>query len=103
MRTTIQNHIFTFYLPITAASLVIQLCIAGLVIWINWEVIEFTVWSDKENREFFERHRGEEVIIEMVPVESQEEEQPKVGLMVSERELPGVESEEWSVSFEDQE
>ncbi|KAN0092402.1 hypothetical protein V8E51_018249 [Hyaloscypha variabilis] len=103
MRTTIQNHIFTFYLPITAASLVIQLCIAGLVIWINWEVIEFTIWSDKENREFFERHRGEEaMVVEMVPMASQEE-QLKVGLMVSERELPGVESEEWSVSFEDQE
>ena len=61
------------------------------------------MWSDKENREFFERHQGEEVmVVEMVPVESQEE-QLKVGLMVSERELPGVESEEWSVSFEDQE
>ena len=99
MRTTIQNHIFTFYLPITAGSLLTQLLIAGLIIWINWEVIEFTVWSDEENREFFERHRREEVI-EMGPM-SRQEDQLKVGLVVSERELPSVESEEWSVSFQD--
>jgi len=101
MRETIENHIFTFYLPITAGSLVTQLFIAGLIIWINWEVIEFTVWSDEENREYFERHRKQEAI-EMVPLSVSRQDQLKVGLVASERELPSLESEEGSV-FHDQE
>ena len=49
MKQTIESHIFTFYLPITGASLFIQLSLAGFIIWLNWEVIEFTVWNDKAN------------------------------------------------------
>jgi hypothetical protein len=62
MRDTISKHIFTFYLPMTGASLVIQLFIAGFIIRMNWEVIQFAVWSDDENREFFNRHRRDEEI-----------------------------------------
>jgi hypothetical protein len=41
MKDTIQRHIFTFYLLMTAASLVTQLLIAGFIIGMNWEVIQF--------------------------------------------------------------
>jgi hypothetical protein len=100
MRDTIQKHIFTFYLPITAASLVIQLLIAGYIIRMNWEVIQFTVWSDDENRDFFDRRRRDEEEIEMSSISDQED-HLKVGLMVNEHELPRMTSEEWSVSFEE--
>jgi hypothetical protein len=71
MKDTIQQHIFTFYLPMTAASLVTQLLIAGFIIGMNWEVIQFTVWSDEENRDFIDRQRNEE--IEMGSVSGQED------------------------------
>jgi hypothetical protein len=99
MRDTITKHIFTFYLPMTGASLVIQLFIAGLIIRMNWDVIQFMVWSDDENREFFNRHQrdGE---IEMGLVLDMED-QTKMGLMASEYELPRMMSEEFSVSIEE--
>ncbi len=37
----------------TAASLVIQLLLAATIIWMNWDVIDFTTWSDDENRALF--------------------------------------------------
>jgi hypothetical protein len=55
MKETIEQHIFTFYLPMTALSLLIQLLLAGSIIWINWEVMHFTIWSDDENRSFLKR------------------------------------------------
>jgi hypothetical protein len=57
MKETIEAHIFSFYLPITGVSLIIQLSIASLIIWMNWEVKQFTIWSDTENREFIEQSR----------------------------------------------
>ncbi len=71
----------------TGASLFIQLIIAGFIIWMNWEVIKFAVWSDDENREFFNRHRRDEEI--------------EMGPMASEHELPRMTSEEFSVSIEE--
>jgi len=94
MMGTIEKHIFTFYLPMTAISLVIQLVIAGSVIWINWEVMRFTVWSDKENREFLNQHQkvdvfGEVIIATREETESREEEELlKRGFISSTRELP---------------
>lgn len=83
----------------TGASLVIQLFIAGFIIRMNWEVIQFTVWSDDENREFFNRHRRDEEI-EMGLVLDMED-QSKMGLMASEYELPRMASEEFSLSIEE--
>lgn len=99
MRDTISKHIFTFYLPMTGASLVIQLFIAGFIIRMNWKVIQFTVWSDDENREFFNRHRRDEEI-EMGLVLDMED-QSKMGLMASEYELPRMASEEFNLSIEE--
>jgi hypothetical protein len=99
MRDTISKHIFTFYLPMTGASLVVQLFIAGFIIWMNWEVIQFAVWSDDENREFFNRHRRDEEI-EMGLVLDMED-QTEMGLMASEHELPRMTSGEFSVSIEE--
>jgi hypothetical protein len=99
MRDTIQKNIFKFYLPMTAASLVTQLSIAGLIIWINWDVTRFTTWSDDENRGFFDRRRRVEGI-EMGRVPYHED-QSKRGLLASEQGLPAVASEEWTVSFEE--
>ncbi len=83
----------------TGASLVIQLFIAGFIIRMNWEVIQFAVWSDDENREFLERHRRDEeretgLILVM-------EDQTKMGLMASDYELPRMTSEESSFSIEE--
>lgn len=58
MKKTIEAHIFTFYLPMTGVSLFIQLSLAGYIIWLNWEVMAFTIWSDQENREYFDRNIG---------------------------------------------
>jgi hypothetical protein len=99
MRDTISKHIFTFYLPMTGASLVIQLFIAGIIIRMNWEVIQFTVWSDDENREFFNRHQRDEEIKMGLVLDM--EDQTKMGLMASEYELPRMTSEEFSVSIEE--
>lgn len=57
MRDTILDHIFSFYLPMTIGSLATQVVISGVLIWIYWEVIDFTTWSNGENRKFFERYR----------------------------------------------
>ena len=83
----------------TGASLVIQLFIAGLIIRMNWEVIQFTVWSDDENREFFNRHQGDGEIEMGLVLDI--EDQTKMGLMASEYELPRMTSEEFSVSREE--
>ncbi|PMD52351.1 uncharacterized protein K444DRAFT_620005 [Hyaloscypha bicolor E] len=99
MRDTIQKNIFKFYLPMTAASLVTQLLIAAFVIWINWEVVRFTTWSDDENRVFFDRHRRIEEM-EMAHISDQEDPSER-GLLASERGLPTMASEEWTVSFEE--
>jgi hypothetical protein len=56
MKDTIERNIFRFYLPITAASLVIQLLLAGVLIGMNWDVIKFTAWSDDENRALLDRN-----------------------------------------------
>jgi hypothetical protein len=97
MRDTIQKNIFKFYLPMTAASLVTQLLIAAFVIWINWEVIRFTTWSDDENRVFFVRHQRTEEM-EMGHISDQEDPSER-GLLAIERGLPTMASEEWTVSF----
>jgi hypothetical protein len=99
MRDTIQKNIFRFYLPMTAASLVTQLLIAAFVIWINWEVIRFTTWSDDENRVFFDRRQRTEEM-EMGHISGQEDPSER-GLLASERGLPTMASEEWTVSFEE--
>jgi hypothetical protein len=67
----------------------------------HWEVIQFTVWSDDENRDFLYRRRRNEEEMEMGPVSDQED-QLKVGLIPNEHELPRMTSEEWSLSFEEQ-
>jgi hypothetical protein len=66
----------------TAASLVTRLLIAGFIIGMNWEVIQFTFWSDEENRNFFSRHQRDEGI-EMGFVSGQED-QSRMGLLASE-------------------
>jgi hypothetical protein len=102
MKTTIQKHIFSFYLPMTAASLVIQLLIAALIIWMFWDVMQFTIWTDEENRKFFEKRRknagtgvnpatNEQGEIELGDV-TNEEGQSKGDLAVNERELTTVAS-----------
>jgi hypothetical protein len=91
MRVAIQRKIFRFYLPMTAASFVIQLAIAGFIIQSNWEVIQFTTWSDDENRGFFnKRRRSGEVEMGIMPPASDQGDQSKKGALVSVREVPAT-------------
>ena len=100
MKSTIQQHIFTFYLPMTAASLVSQLLIAAYIIWMYWDVMRFTIWSDEENREFFEQ-QGKIELVQMGPVRV-DEDHLKEGVVVSVRAQPSRTSEEGSVFFDEE-
>ena len=62
-------------------------------------MIRFTTWSDDENRVFFVRHQRTEEM-EMGHISDQEDPSER-GLLASERGLPTMASEEWTVSFEE--
>lgn len=58
MKKVVEDHIFTFYLPMVAGALVIQLVLAGIIIWMTRCTTRFTVWSDEESRACQEGRRG---------------------------------------------
>jgi hypothetical protein len=67
MKDIEENYIFIFYLPMVIAALLIQLLLAGLILWPNKDILKCTVWSDKENRSFREGTRN---VTEPSPLQS---------------------------------
>ena len=57
MKDIEENDIFIFYLPMVIAALLIQLVLAWLILRPYKDILECTVWSDKENRSFWESTR----------------------------------------------
>jgi hypothetical protein len=114
MKQTIEQNIFKFYLPITGVSLFIQLSLAGFIIWMNWEVISFTVWNDEENRRCIERGQMEEATPLMGSQQGIQREgandeielsnmtdQSGAVLMGNRHGLPAMTTEGWNVPFGD--
>lgn len=97
MKKTIKQHIFTFYLPMTAISLLIQLSVAAFIIWLNWQVMEFTIWSDDEHRKFVEGSRG----VRHVEMTNLPTSQASYSIPLLDG-LPPVPSGELRISFDDE-
>jgi hypothetical protein len=60
MRDVIEEHIFSFYLPMVGVALAIQLIIAGIIIRMTKDTMDFTAWSDDESRAFYNKRKAEE-------------------------------------------
>jgi hypothetical protein len=52
MKDIEENYIFIFYLPTVIGALLIQLLLAGLILFLNRDILECTVWSEKDYRSF---------------------------------------------------
>jgi hypothetical protein len=52
MKDIEENDIFIFYLTTVIAALVIQLLLAGLILFLNKDILKCTVWSEAEYRSF---------------------------------------------------
>jgi hypothetical protein len=57
MKDIEENDIFIFYLPMVIGALLIQLLLAGVILQRNKDILECTVWSDKENDSFWKGTR----------------------------------------------
>lgn len=53
MKDVEEGDIFSFYLPMVVIALGIQLLLATFILWLNKDTLAFTIWSDSENRSFF--------------------------------------------------
>lgn len=77
MKDTEENNIFILYLPMVIVALLIQLSLAGLILRLNKDILDCTVWSDEENRAFWERTREKAGTVQKEP--------PKLDLTVAGR------------------
>ena len=62
MRDIEEADIFSLYLPIVIVALAMQLLLAGIILRLNRDILKCLVWSDAENRAFWERTSGQELL-----------------------------------------
>ncbi len=48
MKKTETDLIFSYYLPMVATALVLQLIFAGIILWINKDTLKFTIRSERQ-------------------------------------------------------
>ncbi|MCJ1384308.1 hypothetical protein MMC17_007424 [Xylographa soralifera] len=63
MKDIEEDDIFSLYLPVVIAALLVQLLLAGIILRLNRDILRCTVWSDAENRAFWERTSGQKPFV----------------------------------------
>ncbi|MCJ1436891.1 hypothetical protein MMC27_006273 [Xylographa pallens] len=62
MKAIEEGDIFRLYLPIVIVALAVQLLLAGIILRLNKDILKCLVWSDGENRTFWECTSEQELL-----------------------------------------